>query len=360
MAPLPLPPPGLSPLAELAAGVDALYLSGKSSLPSALLESLEAGRAEAEGLGEAVPFNFAGITWRLGKSGFLKWRFCLDSDFGRVGLTASASIPTVRIQPRAELLHAIGPADTVAMFTDPIEAALGHVPWTVSRVDLHSDWQGWGLHRDMSERFMGRATARSIYESDDLCTGFTFGTRSGGSIYGRIYDKLADIAMKGNDYWFDVWGERFDPNLGVHRVEFEWGRAGLRSMQLRTPAEVLDAVGDLWAYSTNEWLTLRTQTADQTKARWPIDPDWSAIQGSQLAHDLLGLARLKQGSRKGMLRLLMPLLNGCVSSAAVHLGTTDIGDTLAALDLPLRDYERTSGMPFASRVDSKRREWGAA
>lgn len=358
---LALPHPISSPLlAELASGVDALYLSGKGQLPDSLVADLETARAEAEGLNGAVDFEFAGVMWRLAKHGFHKWRFCLDSSIGRVGLTSRSSVPTVWVQPRAELLHAIGPADTVAAFTDPIEATLGEVKWSVSRVDLHSDWQGWHLHRNLSERFLGRAKLRSIYEDGDLCTGFTFGTRKGGRITARIYDKLADIKVKGNDYWFDVWGERFDPALGVHRVEFEWGREGLRSMDLRTPADVLDAVGDLWRYSTVEWLTLRTSTADDTKSRWPIAPEWTAIQQSALSHDLLGLARLKEGSRKGALRLLMPTLNGAVSSAAVHLGTEGIRDTLDALELPLRDYERTSGLPFASRVDSKRREWGVA
>ena len=354
LGPPTLPP--RSPLTELASGVDAMYLSGKSQLPASLKADLETARAEAAGLGQAVDFEFAGRVWRLAGHGLLKWRYRLDSDVGLVGLTESPSIPTVRVQPRAELLHAIGPADAIHVFTEPIESALERVDWSVSRVDLHSDWQGWELHRDMSDRFLSRARARSIYENGDLCTGFTFGRRKGSRITGRIYDKLADIEVKGNDYWFDVWGEGFDPALGVHRVEFEWGRAGLRSMQLRTPAQVLDAVGDLWRYSTEDWLSLRTSTADATRARWPVAPEWLAIQQSALNHDLLGIARLKQGSSKGALRLLTPLLNGCVASAAVHLGTADILDTLNALGPVLRGYERTSGVPFGLRVDTKRRD----
>ena len=92
----------------------------------------------------------------------------------------------------------------------------------------------------------------------------------------------------------------------------------------------------------------------------PLSPWWQEVQQSSLCHSLLGVARLKDASLAGALRLILPMLNGYVSSAAVHLGTVDVDDTLAALVLPLRRYEDTSGMPFACRVDSKRREQGIA
>ena len=348
---------GTPPLQELAAGIDALYLSGRGSLPSALLESLEAARTEAAEAGEPADVEVGGSHWRLAGHGWGKYRFCLDNVRGRVGLTDSDHLPTVRIQPRAELLHAIGPADTVQMMTKPFEAALGPLTWSVSRVDVHSDWQGLTLHRSMSERFVGRADARAIFEDADLCTGFTFGAGKGGGLSARLYDKVAEINRTGNDYWFDVWGERYDPTRGVHWLEFQWGREALRSMQLNTPVDVLAATGDLWKYGTTEWLTLRNPTSDETKSRWPIAPEWADIQRSSLNHDLLGVARLKEGSRKGALRLLMPLLNGCASSAAVHLGTEGISDTLQALGPELQRYARSSGEEFPARVARKRREW---
>lgn len=347
-------------LRELASGVDALYISGKSLLPPALTGRLEASRAVAAELDDTVEVELGGQTWRLQGGSRQKYRFVLLSEFGWFGLTESASLPTVWVQPKAILLHAVGPADALRCFTDPIEAELGQIPWKASRVDLQSDWQGMSLHRDLSDVFVGRAKARSIYEDGELCTGFTFGAGKGGGIYGRIYDKTAEIAAKGGDYWFDVWAERYDRSTPVHRVEFQWGRQALRTMQVSSPDEVLSAVGDLWRESTHNWLTLRTPTADQTRARWPLAPWWEAVQQSALAHDPIGVARLKEADRQGALRLLLPQLNGYASSAAVHLGTVGIDDTLAALAEPLRGYEETSGMPFELRVESKRRRWGSA
>ena len=353
LAPAPAP---RRPLTELAAGVDALYLSGRSFLPPTLAAELEAGRVAAEAAGTPSVFNLGGLSCHLAGHGWGKYRYCLDHATGGIGLTPSTALPTVRVQPRSEVLHALGPADTVAAFDGPVRAALLQIHWSVSRIDLHADWQGFALHRDLSERFVGRATARSIYEDGDLCTGFTFGKRKGSRITARLYDKLVDIEAKGSDFWFDIWGERFDPSLGVHRLEFEWGREALKSMQLSSPAEVLAALGDLWRYSTSEWLTLRTVTDDQTRSRSPLAPEWIDIQQSTLSHDQIGLARLTEGSRRGALRLLMPQLNGFVSSAAVHLDTEGIDETLAALEPHLRDYEIRSGESFVDRVARKRRE----
>jgi hypothetical protein len=40
--------------------------------------------------------------------------------------------------------------------------------------------------------------------------------------------------------------------MPVHRLEFEIGRQGLLEFDLNTPAQVLAAVGDLWAYAAGE------------------------------------------------------------------------------------------------------------
>lgn len=346
-------PPG--PLLELASGVDALYLSGRCEIPGPLLADLEATKALARDNGQAQPFDVAGETWLLSGYAWGNYAYCLDREVGRLGLTASAALPSVRVQPRAELLHGIGPAPTVELFDSYVRAACGDVVWTVSRLDLHADWQGWSLHRDLSERFLCRADHRAIHEESERCTGFTFGKRSSGRINARIYDKTLDVRAKGTDWWFDVWGERYDPSQDVYRIEFEFGREALRSMQVSSPEEVLAASGDLWRYASEDWLTLRTATTDQTKSRWPVAPEWECVQRPTLRHELLGISRLKERARLGALRLLMPSLNGSLTSAAVHLGTSEIWDTMAAVAPELRSYEESTGIRFPHRVDEKRR-----
>ena len=82
-------------------------------------------------------------------------------------------------------------------------------------------------------------------------------------------------------------------------VEFQVERAGLRSMQRNTSEDVFEAVGDLWRYLTHDWLTYRTPTADQTRARWPMAPEWQDIQAASLMQRQVGLTRLREGARSG-------------------------------------------------------------
>ena len=52
-------------MVELASGVDALYLSGRGSLPASLLDRLEVARLIATDSGNAQPFAMGGYDWQL-------------------------------------------------------------------------------------------------------------------------------------------------------------------------------------------------------------------------------------------------------------------------------------------------------
>jgi hypothetical protein len=68
----------------------------------------------------------------------------------------------------------------------------------------------------------------------------------------------------GDDWWPEAWGPKCDPDRPVLRVEFEIGRDGLREFGTNTPEEVFENAPALWAYSTGQWLTLRTHGLDDT------------------------------------------------------------------------------------------------
>src|SRR5665213_3472502 len=135
-------------LVELASGVDALYLSGRALLPGELLARLDAVRATAVEFDASVPFDFGGMAFALAPHAFGKHRFCLEHPYGRVGLTSSSKLPALRIQPRAEFLHGVGPRAAVEAFREVLEMECGPVVLLVSRLDLFADFQGWGLHGD--------------------------------------------------------------------------------------------------------------------------------------------------------------------------------------------------------------------
>jgi len=137
------------------------------------------------------------------------------------------------------------------------------------------------------------------------------------------------------------------------RVEFEFARVSLREFGLRGPDETLAAADELWAYATQSWLSLREPSDHSDRDRWPLSRDWEAVQKSALAGSSLPRARVEAGRTAGGLRLLMPLLNGCVASFASWIGVVTIADACARLPAHLSLDEQHSGTSFADRVADK-------
>ncbi len=216
--------------------------------------------------------------------------------------------------------------------------------------------RGWWFGLEDAPRFVCRADARRTYEMAGTLTGFEFGSRKTKTICARIYDKTADVGAKGSSWWYEVWGERFVEGLPVHRVEFELGRPGLVDFGIDTPLEALEAMGDLWSYATEEWLTYRSVSADRTRSRWPLAPEWRSVQEATLRHRAVGLARLHESRRRTSIARLMPGLNGYLVSMAALLDSEGIDDTLVAVRHHLHTYEIVSHVPFADRVVRRRAE----
>ncbi len=343
-------------LTELASGIDALYLSARADLPTAFVERLEYARSWATEVGQPAPCPVGDTVFGIAAHGWGKYRYCLDLPMARLGFSVSRHLPSVRVQPRAEYLHSVGPAEAVDSFRRLLHPDLGEVRFGVSRVDVFSDWQGWDLSVDDGRRFVCRADVLRTYEVGGTLTGFEFGSRKTKTFTGRIYDKTADIAAKGTGWWVDVWGERYVAGTPVHRVEVEVGRQGLVELGLDTPTEVLGAAGDIWSYGTGQWLTHRTPTCDRTRSRWPISSEWTAVQRATLAHRPVALERLRCTRRATSIRNLMPGLTGYLAAFAAHAGTHDIEDTLTRAGDELRNYEIVSRTPFHQRVERRRLE----
>jgi len=341
---------------ELASGIDALYLSGRGEVLAGTLVRLEERRAMAEEFDLAAPFEIGPLTFSLAPHGWGKYRYCLDHPIGRVGATSSTFLPAMRIQPRSEFIHAVGPTQAVTTFENLLRPLCTELGFGVSRLDLYVDVQGFPLDANDRERYVCRADARRTYEQSERCSGFDFGSRRGGTVTGRIYDKTLDVAHKGTDWWLEIWGDRHRPGADVTRVEIEFGRKALTEFRLDSPAQVLDATGDLWAYGTEQWLTHRLPTADTNRSRWPLSPEWQVIQHASLRHDSQDLQRLHARSRAGSLRKLTPGLVGYLVGFAALVGTQDIDDTVEALSHHVANDEIARRTTFAERIRRRRIE----
>ena len=343
-------------ITEVASGVDALYLSGRCDLPYALVGRLNAARQAATDNEGPVPFSLGGYDWQMQPYGLGRYHFRIDHPLAVVGLTTRERIPTLRIQARAEALHSqVGPAGIVRWITSAITNEGMPVLWTISRLDLHADVQGWNPTGNDRHRFACRAKTLATYEDDGTLSGFTFGNRRSKTVNGRIYDKTREVAGNGHDWWHDIWGPTRDPELPVWRIEFEFHRAALKEMGLSGPDSVLPAIDRIWAYGTSDWLTYRRPTSHSRPARWPLAAEWARIQRVSLAGNALPIERIRSGRAAGGLRTAMPGINGYVATFASWTGHTSIDDACAALPDYLRSYEQASGRAFCDRVDEKRR-----
>lgn len=343
---------------ELASGVDALYLSGHGYLSKGFLARLEEERLFADRASVPVPFELGSLTLGLCPHGWGKYRYCLDHETGRVGFTASRRLPAVRIQPRAEFLHAVGPEETVRHFADLVRPFVEGLVLRVARLDLFVDVEGMKLCAQDRNAFVCRGDGCTTYENANVVTGFTFGSRRTQRISARLYDKTAEMALKGTDWWELVWGDRHTPGAQVWRIELEIGRGALSDLDLFLPGAVLGAVPSLWAYCTGEWLTLRSPTADSNRSRWPVDPRWQAVRSASLAHGASELRFIRERKRATSLASLMPALVGYLVAFAALMGTTDVASTLEALRISVADDEIVRRMSFAERVQRRRAERG--
>lgn len=339
---------------ELASGIDALYLSAKGEVPSTLLDDLDRLKTAARDTGEAIDTTLGGYPVRVLGTGWRMYRYCFVHELARVGVTLGDRLPAVWIQLTARALHTIGPATAVLWARNLLDALGIDAVLTASRLDLHSDWQGFWIEPNERGNFVTYSDKRSLYEVGDALSGLNFGRR-GGALYVRIYDKTRQAEAKGDDWWPDVWGPKFDPEQRVLRIEFEINRGGLREFGVHAPEDAFDNVGPLWAYCTSRWLTLRLPTNDETRSRWPLDPRWSAVQRSSLAGNSLPAERMRAGAASGELRRMLPQLVGYLAGAAVPLGTNDLDATFEALRPHIEAYGQRRSMSFDERVAVKRR-----
>ena len=347
-----------SGLVELASGIDALYLSGRTDVPIEFIRRLVRAREEAEEREIEAPLRVGDAELRVQGFSFGRYLYRLDHEHGVVGVSPSSKLPALRIQPRARFIHGVGARKAVEWFREQLEAECDAIELTTSRLDLHADFQGWGLCGEDRINFLCRAGDRVTYETGDLLTGFVFGRRGTNTISARIYDKTAELRKTGAAYWEDIWGEKFDPNQAVLRVEFEFRRQAMAEFGISSPEDAIDATGALWTYATDQWLTLRSPTADTTRSRWPIAPEWDRVRRASIADSEFGLERMYGGYRRGMFDKLVATLVGYVVSYAALFDLETVEDTCERLVGIIRGYCASRGLSFEKRVVARRRKLG--
>lgn len=346
------------PLVELASGVDSFYLSGRGRLADRLAADLGAARERARATSTPQEFPVGEETFLVAARPLNKYPFRLDHENGIIGLTGSKSLPTVNVQPSAAFIHAAGIQMALYWFIGTIEMLLGELEWTASRVDVFVDVQGWGLASDDRDRFVCRARDLAMWESSAQFQTLRFGTGKSG-LMARIYDKTEESRIKGTDWWPQVWGDGYVPGERVLRVEFQVGRSALNQTSIHEPIEALRRLPRLWGYLTDDWLSYRTRTADGTRSRWPVAPEWESVQQASLRNGALGLERVRSGHRAGSMRRLLPAARGYLAAVGAVGGAESLGDALRVLGREIALQDEDGKHSFDAQLASKRLAYGA-
>ena len=344
----------LPSLVELASGVDALYASSINGPSLALFDflvSLKKDAAESGSYSAETALGEEKI--HVGRSGWGLYPVFFDHEFGRIGFSKSDHLPGVRLQIQSSYLHAVGPSNALGWFTEYLNALDVPTVWTLGRIDLFMDVQGLNLSVDVRDRFRCRSRSLRMHEKCAF-TGFDFGSRNSGTVYARIYDKVAEQGL-GNLSWIAaLWGDRYVPGDQVWRIEFELKTKFLREVKVIFAEDGLDRKGELWAYSTEDWLTLRDVSTDENKSRWPISPEWGLIQQASLRGDALGIDRVRNDEAIVTTRGLTPGLRGYVAAIGARRGATDLESAIQAALSVLTHDERSSGITMGSRISEKK------
>ena len=343
---------------ELSSGVDALYLSGRAALPADLLAELNRLRLLADQQEAPIELILGGLVMKMQPRKWGLYRYCLDHSYARIGFSPKAQIPAIRVQPRAEFLHGKGVENVVEWARTLLESECGPVLLEVSRIDLYADVQGWNVTGDHRREFLCRADTLNLFETAEEFNGLKIGKRESGTISARLYDKTIESAKSGTAYWPDIWGEKFDPEKAVLRVEFELHREVLRQFGVSTTEEVLGVTGSMWHYLTHDWLTHRVPTGDDTKSRWPVSPAWQAVQRARIWGDAIGIERAYAAKRSGLLANVMPSLVGQLANFGALTDSGSMIDLLPNLERQLNHYSRTSGRSMSSRITEKKDKYG--
>ena len=158
-------------------------------------------------------------------------------------------------------------------------------------------------------------------------TGYSFGK---GDLKARIYNKLIEIEHSQKAWFKDLWRKQgWDGSSPVTRVEFQARRDFLKTMQIETVEDLEMQLADLWKYFT-DWVSLRDQSSDSNRRRWPVKAFWAVVRGAVPAFGVVtGVVRIAQ--RRPRMESLARMGRGVMVTMAALVQTSTGSSSQAAI-----------------------------
>ncbi len=344
-------------LVELASGVDSIYLSSRPNVSEKLFRDLSFLSQNARELDQdSVPYQIGTEYFEVLNHRWQNYAVCIRHNHGLIGFTKSKSFPGVRVQIYSEFLHAVGAEEAIRWFTNILKLEGIAVEWTVSRIDLFMDIQGWDIANTNRDEFISKAKAFGIDGDDSVYTGYRFGRRTTGTVIARIYNKTEEIKVSGKDWMKLIWGSDWNSNEDVWRIEFEVHSQFFREVGLGSASLVLSKIDQIWITLTQSWLSHRIVGDDTNSSRWPLSAEWIFVQGCSFVHNFIPLKRIRQVKRVHHLDSIMAGLKGYVTSASAHSDAQSLPECMAFVEACLGEYDRGSRKTFVETLN-KKRDW---
>ncbi len=321
---------------------------------------LEALKVEAQAEGTPAPFRTKDgsltVVHPTGSGHYRYWIHCSDFD---VCVSRNGRLPPVYLKLASAYVHQLGPERALRAADAFVRSALtaGLTPPAASRIDLYADFQGW-VPTELDFRHFVTRARKSVVHFHDVrghfdgrsFTGYQFGRDQ---MVARLYDKGREVVQSGKQAWMrEVWGPRLDPELPVWRLEFQLRREAISSFNVGAAEEAIECRQDFWRYGTTDWLSLRVPTLDEQRDRWPVSPEWQALERISIGVRANGLIRRRIREQEEA-KLVAGATGYITSLAAIH----DLRELDPALQLTGRkvvEHLARRGRNFKDAVAWKR------
>lgn len=147
-------------------------------------------------------------------------------------------------------------------------------------------------------------------------SGFTIG--KGSPLQARVYNKSIEIPTSGKCWFKEIWqANNWCEDKDVWRVEFQIMRNVLKEFGINSVEDLLNKESELWAYLTQQWLTIRQPSSDKVY-RWKLKKKWKIIQ--EAGNDYYTTPLVREKVLQGSIQSLLD------QGAGIMLSVAAIGD----------------------------------
>lgn len=233
----------------------------------------------------------------------------------------------------------------------------------VSRLDICLDTDEINfVDKDISN-FFSKARKREIcYPEANSCvdslnfkgrnfTGFVIG--KGSPLSCRIYDKTIEIVSSSKDWFKNIWLENnWNIDNTVWRIEFQIRRKVLKELHMSNMEDIYINIEGIWAYLTQNWLTLRKISSTKNISRYSIDDRWVKVQKAN--NEYIASSTIREKIKYGNLEKLLDQCSGIFITIGAIKNKAKTSDIYLTLLEHIKEKNKKRNTTFKAEVEKRK------